>query len=73
MNSTAIRYWFGFWGSHSFLANSFVDVFAEGLFSPDLVPRLYGVALPLAIPVDGLPHILTPFDFPKVMYIGMLN
>jgi len=73
MNSTAVRYWFGFHVSHSVLVNSPVDVFAEGLFSPGLLPMLYGVEFPVAIPNDGLPHMLTPFDFPKVVYIGMLN
>ena len=68
MNTTAIRYWFSFYSAHSFLP----EIDARPYKKKELVPILYIVVFPIIAPKRTL-ITLTPFDLPKLIYVGALN
>jgi len=68
MNITAVRYWFNFYSTHSFLS----EIDARQFIKKELVPILYIVVFPIIAPKKTL-VTLSPFDLPKLIYIGTLN
>ena len=68
MNATTVRYWFNFYSAHSPLP----EIDARQYIKKKLVPILYIVVFPITGPKHAL-VTLTPFDLPKLIYIGTLN
>lgn len=68
MNTTTIRYWFNFYSAHSFLS----EIDARQYIKKEIVLPLYIVTFPVIAPKRTL-ATLTPFDLPKLIYVGALN
>ena len=68
MNATAVHYWFSFYSARSILP----EIDARQYLKKELVPTLYIVVFPIITPKRTL-VTLSPFDLPKLMYIGTLN
>jgi len=68
MNATAIHYWFNFYSTHSSLS----EIDARQYIKRELAPLLYIVTFPIMAPKRTL-ITLSPFDLPKLIYIGTLN
>jgi len=68
MNATAIQYWFNFYSARSFLP----EINARQYIKKELIPILYVVVFPIIAPKRTL-AMLSPFDLPKLIYVGTLN
>lgn len=66
MNATAIHYWFNFYSTYSFLSKIDVGQYIKKEHIP-----LYIVTFPVIAPKYTL--TLSPFDLPKLIYIGTFN
>lgn len=68
MNYTAIHYWFNFYSTHSILS----EIDAIQYIKEELAPLLYIVTFSIMAKKRTL-ITLSPFDLPKLIYIGSLN
>ena len=68
MNATTIRYWFNFYSAHSFLSEIDVKQYTK----KEITLPLYIIVFPIIAPKRTL-VTLSPFDLPKLIYIGTLN
>lgn len=68
MNITAVHYWFRFYSARAALP----EIDTKKYLRKELLPIFYFVAFPIMAPKNTL-ITLSPFDLPKLIYIGTLN